>query len=112
MADEIRKLKFESEPGPAPTPIDHKEEQEPAIAAAVNKEPGTGDPFDLTKLRLTQDFVETSGVRKLLTTVPVRKPHPQEFVRVHPDAAYRETLAVIELKEDREIYLLPPDMAP
>jgi hypothetical protein len=69
------------------------------------------DPFDLSKLRLTQDFVETSGVKKLLTTVPVRKPSPQDFVRVHPGADYRETLAVIELKDDREMYLLPPPIA-
>jgi len=31
--------------------------------------------------------------------------------RVHPDPAYRETLAVIELKEDREFYLLPRHIA-
>ena len=43
------------------------------------------DPFDLANLRLDQSFVETAGVKKLLTTVPVRKPNPQDFVRVHPD---------------------------
>jgi hypothetical protein len=69
------------------------------------------DPFDLSKLRLSQDFVETAGVRKLLTTVPVRKPNPQDFIRVHPSSNYRENLAVIELKDDREIYLLPMPIA-
>jgi hypothetical protein len=69
------------------------------------------DPFDLTKLRLDQSFVESAGVKKLLTTVPVRKPNPQDFVRVHPDPANRAALAVIELKEDREIYLLTPQVA-
>ena len=66
---------------------------------------------DLSQLRLDQNFVETAGVKKLLTTVPVRKPNPQDFVRVHPDPKYRETLAVIELKEAREIYLVPPVVA-
>jgi hypothetical protein len=47
------------------------------------------DPFDLSNLRLNQDFVETAGVKRLLTTVPVRKPNPQDFVRVHPDPNYR-----------------------
>lgn len=52
------------------------------------------------------------GVTKLLTTVPVRKPNRQDFVRVHPDPAYRETpVAIIELKEDRETYLLSRSIA-
>ena len=69
------------------------------------------DPFDPDNLRLDQSFVETSGVKKLLTTVPVRKPNPQDFVRVHPDEAYRLTSAIIELKEDRETYLVSPHVA-
>jgi hypothetical protein len=63
---------------------------------------------DLSKLRLSQDFIETAGVKKLLMTVPVRKPNPQDFSRVHPDPNYRSEFAVIELKDDRETYLLTP----
>ena len=44
----------------------------------------TADPFDLDNLRLRQDFAETVGVKKLLMTIPVRRPSPQDFVRVHP----------------------------
>ena len=63
-------------------------------------------------MRLDQSFAETVGVKKLLTTVPVRKPNRQDFVRVHPDPAYRLTpAAIIELKEDREVYLVTPAMA-
>jgi len=69
------------------------------------------DPFDLNALRLDQTFVESAGVKKLLTTVPVRKPNPQDFVRVHPSPEYRAAFAVIELKEDREVYLLTPSIA-
>ena len=69
------------------------------------------DPFDLNYLRLDQSFIESGGVKKLVTTVPVRKPNPQDFVRVHADPAYRLALAVIELRDDREIYLLPPPIA-
>jgi len=68
---------------------------------------GSSDPFDLTNLRLDQSFVDSAGVKKLLTTVPVRRPSPQDFVRVHADPEYRAALAIIELKEDREIYLVP-----
>jgi len=69
------------------------------------------DPFDLTKLKLDQSFVEKAGVKKLLTTVPVGKPNPQDFVRVHPHEDYRETFAMIELKEDREFYILQREIA-
>jgi hypothetical protein len=73
--------------------------------------PPAPDPFDLSLLRLDQSFVESAGVKKLLTTVPVRKPSPQDFVRVHPSPEYRAALAIIELKDDREMYLLTPQIA-
>ena len=69
------------------------------------------DPFDLDALRLDQSFVQAAGAEKLLNTVPVRKPNKQDFNRVHPGAEYRENLAVIELKDDREVYLLLQQVA-
>lgn len=70
------------------------------------------DPFNPESLRLDQSFAETGGVKKLITTVPVRKPGKQDFVRVHPGLAYRLTpAAIIELKEDRETFLVTPEMA-
>jgi hypothetical protein len=72
----------------------------------------TPNPFDPAALRLSQSFADTVGVKKLLTTVPVRKPSRQDFVRVHPDPAYRATpIGIIELNEDRETYLLSPAIA-
>lgn len=81
------------------------EDQPEKIAAAAP------DPFDVDALRLNQSFEEAIGVRKLLTTMPVRKPHKQEWLRVHPDEEYRGTFAMINLKEDGEFYLLTPDIA-
>jgi hypothetical protein len=70
------------------------------------------NPFDPAALRLDQSFADTVGVKKHLMTVPVRKPNRQDFVRVHPDAEYRLTpAAIIEVKEDREVYLVTPNMA-
>jgi hypothetical protein len=69
------------------------------------------DSFDLSKLRLDQSFTETAGVKRLLTTVPVRKPSPQDFVRVHAGQDYRDAFALIELKDDRETYLVLPSIA-
>jgi uncharacterized protein YbdZ (MbtH family) len=78
---------------------------------STNTDPNL-DPFDPAVLRLNQSYVETAGVKKLLTTVPVRKPNKQDFVRVHPDPAYRLTgAAIIELKDDHEVYLLTPNVA-
>jgi hypothetical protein len=70
------------------------------------------DPFDIDSLRLTQDFASAVGVRRLITTVPVRKPSREWFIRTHPDPAYRLPTGVLELKEDREIYLVARDLWP
>jgi hypothetical protein len=69
------------------------------------------DPFDPANLRLDQSFTEIAGVKKLLLVVPVRRPSPQDFVRVHADRDYRDTFAVVELRDDRETYLLTPAIA-
>ena len=78
----------------------------------VNNADPTPNPFDPAALRLDQSFADTVGVKKHLMTVPVRKPNRQDFVRVHPDPTYRLTpAAIIEIKEDREVYLVTPNMA-
>jgi hypothetical protein len=79
-------------------------------AAPVSTEPAPvepttlPDPFDPEAFRLKGDFASEIGVKKALLTIPVRKPDKAWFVRTHPDPAYRVLTAVVELKEDREIY--------
>jgi hypothetical protein len=70
--------------------------------------------FDLDALRLSQNFPEMAGVQKLLTTVPVRKPHRQEFVRVHPDPSWRLETAILEVQDDqgKTVYLVDPALWP
>jgi hypothetical protein len=75
-------------------------------------EPATSDPFDLSKLRVSQDFLETTHVKKLLLTIPVRRPGPQDFIRVHPSPKYRELMAFLELKDDRETYVVDLNAVP
>jgi hypothetical protein len=84
-------------PAPAPAPVD--------TTTSVDSD------FDLTALRLDQSFT-TNGVKKLLRTIPVRRPGPQDFFRTHPDPNYRNTFGVIELKDDREVYLLSGKVLP
>jgi hypothetical protein len=64
------------------------------------------DPFDPASLRLSETFSASVGVKKALLTVPVDKPRNSWFVRTHPDPAFRLQTAMIELKEDREDYLV------
>ena len=96
--------------GPRPVPA-----TEPAAisaeTAAISAETVL-DPFSPQNFRLSQDFAETVGVKKLLKTVPVRKPHKQEWVRVRPEPEYRDNLVFLELEEDREIYLITAGVAP
>jgi hypothetical protein len=66
------------------------------------------DPFDPANLTLRQDFNETIGVKKALIRVPVRKPNKQDFIRVRPEPEYRIDTMVLEVKEDREYFLVAP----
>jgi hypothetical protein len=97
--------------GPADTSFDPAALEAPARAPQA---PGP-DPFDPASLRLSQDFGAGLGVKKALLSVPVRKPDKAWWVRVHLDEGYRLQTAVIELKEDRETYLVArhlwPDLA-
>ena len=71
----------------------------------------TGDLFEnLEQLKLDQNFSEVIGVKKQISTIPVRKPGRQDFIRVHPDESYRLQTAILELKEDRENYLIAKDL--
>lgn len=63
-------------------------------------------PFDPSVFRRSQDFCAATPTKKLLTKIPVRKPAPEWFIRTHTDPAYRFPTQVIELKEDRELYLV------
>jgi hypothetical protein len=65
--------------------------------------------FDPVKLRIAPDYLAQGAVKKLLTHIPIRKPNSQRFIRVHSDRNYRITSALIELKEERETYLVTPE---
>ncbi len=68
------------------------------------------DPFDVDSLRVSQDFASIIGVKKLLTTVLVKKPNPQAYVRVHPEEAFRLPTAILEVTEVKEIYLVAREL--
>lgn len=76
----------------------------------VNEAPtsGTIDLFDPENLRLSQDFAADLGVKKILLTVPVRKPNRQTFIRTHRSSEYRLATSLLELKNENETYLAFP----
>ncbi len=82
---------------------DSSEGSDVAIPASTNL-------FNLDEIRLSQDYASTVGVKKMLTTVPIRKPGKQTFFRVHPDPDYRLPVLLLEMKETVgvETYLVMP----
>jgi hypothetical protein len=70
------------------------------------------NPFSPENLRLDASFNEIVGVRKVLAQVPVRRPSPQDWVRCHPSAAYRQNVAVINLKDDNEYFVVVQHLVP
>ena len=68
------------------------------------------DPFDPASLRLNQDFASAAAVKRVLTTVPCRKPNRHEFVRVRPGEGWRLETGVFEDKVNRDVYLVQPNL--
>jgi hypothetical protein len=69
------------------------------------------NPFDPAALRIDPASGVGSGVKKVFVNIPVRKPDRQEFFRTHHGQEYHMTAAVLVLKEERETYLVTPDVA-
>ncbi len=65
---------------------------------------------DLDSLRLTQDFESVVGAKKILATIPVRKPDRQSWIRVHANPEMKLVTAVYECKEERATYLVDPSL--
>ena len=75
------------------------------------QEQNTSNPFDPARLRLSQHFGATGGVKKITTLVPSRRPNKQEFFRVRPGEEWRLDTLVYEDQIDRETYLVSPNLA-
>ncbi len=66
------------------------------------------EEFDLDAIRLSQNFGELSGIKKLLTTVPVRKPNRTQFFRTHPD--HRLDVMLLKYGETDDPYIVMPQL--
>jgi hypothetical protein len=66
------------------------------------------DPYDPLALRLNPSLSEGVPTKKVIVSIKVDKPNKQDFIRVHPD--HRLETAVIEVKRDKEFYLVHPSL--
>jgi hypothetical protein len=95
----------------APTPA--PEQITPASPTSPAR-PEPPDPFDPAALRLGADYSEGLGVRKVITTVPNRKPNKSEWFQVRPGEEWQLQTAVLELERgvERLTYLVAPALWP
>jgi hypothetical protein len=68
------------------------------------------DPFDPAKLRLTQNFLSTGGVKKHIPSLSARKPTKEEWFQVRPDPEFSLDTLLLDLKDSGETYLISPDL--
>jgi hypothetical protein len=71
----------------------------------------TQAPSPFTSLRLAQNFGETLGVKKVLTTVPVGKPSKDRFFRTHPSPSWVFPTWILENQVAGETYLVSTEVA-
>jgi hypothetical protein len=67
--------------------------------------------FKPENVRVDQSYLAGTA-KKLLTVLPVKKPNPQAYIRINDQAEYRENVALLELKDERETYLVAPSVLP
>ena len=66
----------------------------------------TEDEWNLDSLRLDQTFDQMIGAEQVLATVPVRKPLGQEFFQVQSDPAWRLQVALLQIREEKEVFII------
>jgi len=72
--------------------------------------PAPLDPEDLTSFAIAED-VGCAVTQKALTTVPVRKPPKEAFVRTLPDDSAWSIYNLLEFREEGRFFLLSPEIA-
>ena len=82
------------------------------IAEKVAQKNGNGikQRVNLDRIRLSQDFLDEMEVSPILATIAIRRPARDEFIRVHPTREF--TAGTLELKTDREVYVVDVDLIP
>ena len=69
------------------------------------------DEIDLEGFAYRKEFAIANQAQGEVTYVPVRRPDPQSWIYIPSDSKMRATVAILELKQSREVYLVKPDVA-
>ena len=96
----------------------------PAGTAAPSSDPENAkqsdvsvpDPYDPASLRIEDsDYLEQAGFSEELTSISVRRPSKEWWVRTHPSEAYRLKTGLLDLKDDtggQQTFLVLPSLWP
>jgi hypothetical protein len=72
----------------------------------------TQSPYKPEDLWIDPELIHSGGgVKKLVTTIPLRKPNKHEFFRLHSGPEYWKASAFIELGRE-DLYLVAPSIVP
>jgi hypothetical protein len=82
-----------------------RSEGHPALGSLATKTDALGS---LERFRLSQNFGTAAPVKKLLTTVAIRKPHNQEFIRASSSLTFQAL--TFAWKEDSRLFLVEPEL--
>jgi hypothetical protein len=81
----------------------------PEGVRTIDKAQTAFNPFDPKNLIVDESSEVLGKIKGVITTVPVRKPGNQEYIRVHRDPNFRAgPIAVIEFKDEKRTYIVSP----
>lgn len=66
------------------------------------------NPFDPESLRIATGGGENLSIKKVITTIPVKKPSREMYVRTSPKSEHTIDLLLLELKDESEVYVVSP----
>jgi hypothetical protein len=69
------------------------------------------DPFAPERFQIAQDYTAHVGGTKQITRVPVGRPDSQLWFHVNPDSAFTVDVALLDLRNERETYIVKPALA-
>jgi hypothetical protein len=98
--------------GGASEPGDFDAKTPEAQAPPDRPQTGAPNPFDPARYRLDQDNFSDLGITEEVAHVPVTAPRPDWWVRTHASEEYHLTMGLVEMKTQRELYLVDKDLWP
>lgn len=92
--------------------VKNQKVEEMTFSENASDQESVNDGNEFEQYRFSQDFESMAGIKKQILVVPVRKPDRQTWFWIHPDEDWRMPFALIELKEERDTYLVSPEVYP